>query len=119
MIQLACAHCGMKLKVRDEHAGRSGRCPTCKNVLTVPSAVPGTVALQDYHPGTPSSLRQAEIEAGIQLPSPGGEAGNGASAVADLLAGRARTGSRYVVEKEIARGGMGAVVRAVDCDIRR
>src|SRR5262249_43741407 len=28
-------------------------------------------------------------------------------------------GQRYVLEGEIGRGGMGAVLRAVDCDIRR
>src|SRR5205807_1830945 len=32
---------------------------------------------------------------------------------------RSQDGSRYVIENEIARGGMGAVLRAVDCDIRR
>src|SRR5262249_51424467 len=37
----------------------------------------------------------------------------------DLLACRANRSQRYVVETEIARGGMGAGLRAVDCDIRR
>ncbi len=41
------------------------------------------------------------------------------SSVTDLLSGSVRQGSRYTIESEIARGGMGAVVRAVDCDIRR
>ncbi len=36
------------------------------------------------------------------------------------LLGRQRTrGQRYAIEGEIARGGMGAILRAIDCDIRR
>ena len=40
-------------------------------------------------------------------------------AVGKSLAGRKNAKERYVIEGEIARGGMGAVLRAVDCDIRR
>ncbi len=39
--------------------------------------------------------------------------------VADVLRTRQAKGQRYLLEGEIARGGMGAVLRAVDCDIRR
>jgi serine/threonine protein kinase/class 3 adenylate cyclase len=35
MIHFSCV-CGLKLKVKDEHAGRSSRCPTCKRPITVP-----------------------------------------------------------------------------------
>jgi len=42
------------------------------------------------------------------------------SSIAHLLGRAARaSGGRYVVEGEIARGGMGAHRQAVDCDIRR
>ena len=37
----------------------------------------------------------------------------------ELLARRTKKDGRYLVEQEIARGGMGVVLRAVDCDIRR
>lgn len=106
--------------MRDELAGRSGPCPTCKNTLTVPAvAAPKSVPTGQIS-GMPSSLHQAGLDVGVTIDSPRRTQGNEErSAVADLLAGRARTGGRYVVEKEIARGGMGAVVRAVDCDIRR
>jgi hypothetical protein len=35
MIDLTC-DCGKKLKVRDDQAGKVGRCPACKNPITVP-----------------------------------------------------------------------------------
>lgn len=110
----------MKLQLRDELAGRSGPCPTCKQKLTVPQPTKPAAAPTGRISGTPSSLQQAGLDVGVTIDPPrGAQSYEERSAVADLLAGRARTGGRYVVEKEIARGGMGAVVRAVDCDIRR
>jgi hypothetical protein len=32
--------CGKQLRVKDEAAGKKGRCPTCKAVFTVPEAAP-------------------------------------------------------------------------------
>jgi len=119
MIQFACALCGMKFQVKDELAGRAGKCPTCKESLVVPQPTKPAAAPTGQISGTPSSLHQAGLDVGVTLDVPGGSTSGERSAVADLLAGRARTGGRYVIEKEIARGGMGAVVRAVDCDIRR
>ncbi|MCS7014899.1 MAG: hypothetical protein NZM42_02120 [Gemmatales bacterium] len=37
-IRFTCSHCGRGLTVRDELAGRHGRCPYCKEVLMVPAA---------------------------------------------------------------------------------
>ena len=37
MIAFSCSHCGMKLKVKPEFAGRSSKCPTCKQPLVVPA----------------------------------------------------------------------------------
>jgi len=124
MIPFSCPNCGMKLQVRYEFAGRSGPCPTCKQKLTIPQASAPLIVPSGPISGTPSSLQQAGLgertDVGVTLAAPGDASANGErSAVADLLAGRARTGGRYVIEKEIARGGMGAVVKAVDCDIRR
>jgi len=39
--------------------------------------------------------------------------------LAEALAGRKKGNDRYVIEGEIARGGMGAVLRAIDGDLRR
>src|SRR3954466_3540700 len=37
-IQVSCAACRADFKVKDEHAGKSGRCPRCKAAVTVPAA---------------------------------------------------------------------------------
>jgi chromosome segregation ATPase/DNA-directed RNA polymerase subunit RPC12/RpoP len=42
-IAFSCSKCGMQLKVKPEFAGRSTRCPTCKEPLVVPAAA-GTKA---------------------------------------------------------------------------
>jgi serine/threonine protein kinase/DNA-directed RNA polymerase subunit RPC12/RpoP len=117
-IAFSCAKCGMKFSVKLEFAGRSTKCPTCKEPLVVPNSNL-TIA---YEPsagqiaGTPSSLARAGVDGGVTL---GGQAASGQAALQDLLDGKSHGGARYVVESEIARGGMGAVLRAVDCDIRR
>jgi serine/threonine protein kinase len=55
---------------------------------------------------------------GVSL-EPTAATGAGHAPVQELLAQRSKKGERYIIEREIARGGMGAIVRAVDCDIRR
>jgi serine/threonine protein kinase len=124
MIVFDCSSCGMKLQVRSDFAGRTGPCPTCKQPLTVPKPAQPAATPTGQISGTPSSLHAAGLAArddvGVTLAAPESTLARGErSAIADLLNGRTRTGGRYVIEKEIARGGMGAVVRAVDCDIRR
>ncbi|HLB73211.1 MAG TPA: hypothetical protein VJJ98_04265 [Sedimentisphaerales bacterium] len=36
MIRLKCNNCGQMMKARREYAGKKGRCPNCKSVVTVP-----------------------------------------------------------------------------------
>ena len=36
MIKFSCNNCGHKIGVKDEMAGKRGRCPACKKILTVP-----------------------------------------------------------------------------------
>ena len=38
MIHFRCARCGQKVIVRDEFAGRQGKCPNCKSQVTIPEA---------------------------------------------------------------------------------
>ena len=38
MIRFQCDKCGRKLSVHENHAGKKGRCPKCKNVIIVPQA---------------------------------------------------------------------------------
>jgi serine/threonine protein kinase/Leucine-rich repeat (LRR) protein len=120
MIAFSCSHCGMKFQVKTQFAGRSSRCPTCKQPLVVPppNCTEEPVAAGEIK-GTSSSLTMAGVAAHVLLaPAASGPAAE-QKQVRDLLARRTSKGERYIVEREIARGGMGAVLRAVDCDIRR
>src|SRR5205823_4428325 len=56
---------------------------------------------------------------GVTLAQPAAEDRAGQKPLRELLDRQARQKQRYLIEGEIARGGMGAVLRAVDCDIRR
>src|SRR5208283_3929448 len=123
MIAFSCSHCGMKLNVQDKFAGRQSKCPTCKQpvVVPMPSATVAFVPPQQID-GEESCLAKTGIHAGVTLVQhdmnqPGQPAGK--QGVRDLVAGRKSGKERYVIEGEIARGGMGAVLRAVDCDLRR
>jgi serine/threonine protein kinase len=64
-------------------------------------------------------LTRAGVESSVSLDQTGNGNGAGQKSVGDLLAEKNRSGERYHLAGEIARGGMGAVMRAVDCDIRR
>ena len=79
-------------------------------------AFSSTVSSADW--GTSSSLVQAGFDGGVTLEN-AGAARTGSKSVRELLTRKTKKGERYVIEREIARGGMGAVLRAVDCDIRR
>ena len=119
MISFSCSRCGMKLKVKDEFAGRSSRCPTCKQALVVPAS-DKTVANVEAGEidGTDSSLAKVGHDGGVSL-EPVTAVRAGQRSVQELLSRRTKKDGRYLVEQEIARGGMGVVLRAVDCDIRR
>ena len=119
MISFSCSRCGMKLKVKPEFAGRSSRCPTCKQSLVVPAPdqTQADVVAGEID-GTESSLAKAGVDGGVTL-EPFAAARPGQKPILELLSRRTKKDGRYLVEHEIARGGMGVVLRAVDCDIRR
>ena len=109
----------MKLQVKPEFAGRSASCPTCKKAMAVPALDETCVAAEGSHlNGAVSSLAKANIGGGVTLEPPA-DSGTTQAPVRDVLAAETRNGERYVVTNEIARGGMGSVSRAIDCDIRR
>ncbi len=129
MIVFPCARCGQKLQIPDDFAGKPVRCSVCKHVMTSPApvavAVAATVALPEIT-GNPSSLAQAGLNGGVTVglaaPSDTEDSAKASSSQRSLreaLAHGASCVERYRVLNEIARGGMGAVLRAADCDIRR
>lgn len=119
MIAFDCVRCGMKFKVKEEFAGRSTRCSTCKQPLIVPAA-DGTAVFVPTGAidSLVSSISLAGIVGDVTLKGDAADHAGQASLV-ELLARRPGKGQRYLIDTEIARGGMGAVLRAVDCDIRR
>ncbi len=42
-IAVECAHCGKQLKVKDELAGKKGKCPQCQNLIQIPAGAPVAV----------------------------------------------------------------------------
>jgi serine/threonine protein kinase len=118
MIAFSCSHCGVKLKVKPEFAGRSSRCPSCKQPQVVPQPGPTQGIAEGAIDGTASSLIQIGLDAGVSL-SREGVAMAGPKSINELLERRSRNSERYIIAQEIARGGMGAILRAADCDIRR
>jgi len=112
MISFTCTHCGGKFQVKPDRASRPA-CPTCGNALVVPDG--GTAERLDLTATNPLS---AGICDGMTLTEAGGLPSSGQRSV-ELLTRRSGNRERYVVEDEIARGGMGAVLRVVDCNIRR
>src|SRR3954470_4275873 len=121
MIAFACSHCGMKFQVKDEFAGRTTGCPTCKKPMVVPAPDMTRASLLPAQTGAMASLIQAGMAAGgvtLTVKHAAELAGEDQPrlAVADILAQITNNGQRYVVESEIARGGMGAVLRAIDTD---
>jgi hypothetical protein len=50
-IAIACRHCDWKGKVKDELAGKKGKCPTCGEVVPIPNT-----------PGLPSGGKRASVD---------------------------------------------------------
>ena len=89
MISFFCSHCGMKFKVKPEFAGRSSRCPTCKQPLVVPQ--PDQTAgrgRQGQIDGTASSLAKAGVDGGVTLDQTAAVASSGQPRSRNLLARR-------------------------------
>lgn len=59
MIKFECPHCQRKLNVKDELAGKKGKCPGCKKGVTIPVAVT-----------TPATVPDSAPELLPQLPTP-------------------------------------------------
>ncbi len=120
MIHFACSRCATKFKVRDDCAGRKTRCPTCQKSLLVPAPDrTDALALSEGFGGSVSSMAQSGITGNVTLAAPSSKDTLTQKSLPELLDRSSNADERYHLEGEIARGGMGAVVRAVDRDIRR
>src|SRR5262245_1558956 len=117
MIAFSCAQCGMKFEVKEEFAGRSTRCTMCKEPMTVPA--PAAAAPTICVPVAANSL--VGLSGGVTLSVQSGDTDDttGPAAVKKLFEGHGESDERYEKVAEIARGGMGIVIRAVDWRIRR
>jgi DNA-directed RNA polymerase subunit RPC12/RpoP len=70
-ISFECSSCKASLKVKDELAGRKGKCPRCGNVVSVPTVENIKDSEAEKRPyGRPASSRQKEFASslGVEFP---------------------------------------------------
>src|SRR4051812_27209358 len=110
MIAFSC-NCGMKFQLKDEFAGRSTKCPTCKQSLTVPAATMAKTApapMRVSHVPTDPAHAQAQLvqagAGGVTLALKQKETSDGAAprSVSEVLNHSGNHGERYILESEIA-----------------
>lgn len=68
MIHFKCQHCGASINVPEQYAGKKGKCPSCKQLVEVPSAVAkdsGLVPMKQESPArkTPPAKQPAAVTA--------------------------------------------------------
>jgi len=68
MIRFNCDQCGTAIEVPDEHAGKRGRCPGCKALVTIPSA-PAGESIPSPAPPAPAPPAPAPPPAPPQAPA--------------------------------------------------
>ena len=131
-IEFLCSNpeCRTKLEVGDELAGKKVRCPKCKTVMIVPrrrDLSAGSAQAGELPACPPSDEAEAEplsgYEATMELEeSPEEEEQpeeGGVAALEAELEQTRRPRLPYQAQKELARGGMGAIILARDKAIQR
>ena len=136
MITFLCSGCGKSLKVKDELAGRKGRCPHCQQPMTVPASADTADISETGAKTAPQSLGAQRDARTVPPSGPRGTSGarkSGAAApgsaapkaeLYDFLAPAqagdeiGRLGS-YRVLKVLGAGGMGVVFQAEDPKLHR
>ncbi len=130
MISLSCGSCKKNLHVRDELAGKKVRCPQCKQPVAIPDVAlapvkPPKLSFADDATVPPRPVPHKEDATVPPRPLASTETvfvprtGHNHAANDDRRRESLKAEANYEVEGEIARGGMGAIMRAVDQDIRR
>jgi len=101
-----CPDCGQRLEVTTLHEGKSLNCPACKAKIQIPDKLSYTIIKSDK----PKDELRMDRTIDLENNDASGDATEGL---------QPPDGQRYQRGKEIAKGGMGAILSAKDLNIRR
>jgi predicted Zn finger-like uncharacterized protein len=114
-ISVECPSCRSTFRVKDEFAGKRGRCPSCKAMLTVPAASPSQRTAEQKLVPLPTDLgRQAAAALAPRAPAPKEQADYQEDATGGYaLAGEVAKQAKRVRVREGALPGVGVSAEGV------